>query len=214
MIDSKTKQMYLVKANDSFTTKLNLFLFSWAIKQDSEIPNIESFRNFVISSELVDLYTTEYWQYEPEYKINGISCDDIYKQIDKVKNEQKGLFAEFKTDYLRNQFPTIFPLAEFDELLKQKECAYCQITTDEIIQLANHKQLHKKNYRGWSLEIDRKDSNFEYKKSNCVMACYWCNNAKTDEFTLDEFKEIGKEIRKIWEARLERKLVQSSTSNI
>lgn len=34
------------------------------------------------------------------------------------------------------------------------------------------------------------------------MACYWCNNAKTDEFTAEEFKEIGKEIRKIWDVRL------------
>jgi hypothetical protein len=209
MIDSKTKQMYLVKANDSFTTKLNLFLFSWAIKQDSEIPNIENFRNFEISSDLVELYTTEYWQYEPDYPIKGISCDDIYKQIDKVKNEQKGLFAEFKIDYLKNQFPEIFPISEFDDLLKNNECAYCQITTEEIVNLANAKQLHKKNYRGWSLEIDRKDSNLEYKISNCVMACYWCNNAKTDEFTFDEFKEIGKEIRKVWEVRLGRNLGMS-----
>ena len=35
-----------------------------------------------------------------------------------------------------------------------------------------------------------------YNKDNCVLACYWCNNAKTDAFTADEFKPIGKEIGK------------------
>ena len=33
-----------------------------------------------------------------------------------------------------------------------------------------------------------------YNKDNCVLACHWCNNAKTDAFTADEFKPIGKEI--------------------
>lgn len=205
-MDSKTKQKYQIKAIDSFTTKLNLFLFNWAINQNSDTPTIEEFRNFEIQTGLVDLYTTEYWQYEPEHVIKGISCDTIYKKIEQIKIELKGLFAEFKLDYLNNQFPRVFSIDDFSELLKQKECAYCQISVEEITQLANEKQLHKKNYRGWSLEIDRKNSNFEYTKSNCVMACYWCNNAKTDEFTFEEFKVIGKEIRRVWEERLGKKL--------
>ena len=40
-----------------------------------------------------------------------------------------------------------------------------------------------------------------YNADNCVLACYWCNNAKTDAFTDKEFKpigiEIGKKIREI-----------------
>jgi len=74
----------------------------------------------------------------------------------------------------------------------------------KINQLAINRKLYKKNERGWKLEIDRINSNLEYKPNNCVMACYWCNNAKTDEFTYEEFKEIGKEIRKVWETRLKR----------
>ena len=30
-----------------------------------------------------------------------------------------------------------------------------------------------------------------YNPDNCVLACYWCNNAKTDAFTDKEFKPIG-----------------------
>ena len=37
---------------------------------------------------------------------------------------------------------------------------------------------------------------------NLVFSCYWCNNAKTDTFSSEEFKIIGKEIGKIWKKRL------------
>jgi hypothetical protein len=52
------------------------------------------------------------------------------------------------------------------------------------------------------LEIDRKNSNFEYSENNCVLACYWCNNAKTDEFTFEEFQIIGTTMRYVWQKRL------------
>ncbi|WP_188117205.1 hypothetical protein [Campylobacter concisus] len=34
------------------------------------------------------------------------------------------------------------------------------------------------------------------------MACYWCNNAKTDEFSPEEFKPIAEGIREVWNKRL------------
>lgn len=33
------------------------------------------------------------------------------------------------------------------------------------------------------------------------MACYWCNNAKTDEFSAEEFAPVGKEIGEIFKNR-------------
>jgi 5-methylcytosine-specific restriction endonuclease McrA len=202
-MDSKVSQKYNTKAIDSFTTKLNLYFFSKAIKQNLNDLNLEDFRSFEISKELVQLYTTEYWQYEPEYElVPGFTNDAIYKLIDIIKKEYMDMITELKNDYVKKQFPVIYPISDFDNLLQGDTCAYCKITTKEIIELANRKQLHKKNYRGWSLEIDRKDSNLEYKPENCVMACYWCNNAKTDEFTFDEFVKVGAEIRKIWYDRL------------
>jgi 5-methylcytosine-specific restriction endonuclease McrA len=202
-MDSKVTQKYNAKANDSFTTKLNLYLFSKAVKQNLNDLNLEDFRSFEIGKELVDLYSTEYWQYEPEHElVPGLTNDAIYKLIDIIKKEYKDVIAEMKNDYVNKQFHVIYPISDFDNLLQSNTCAYCKITTEEIIELADHKQLHKKNYRGWILEIDRLDSNLEYKKENCVMACYWCNNAKTDEFTGEEFMSIGSEIRKIWNKRL------------
>ena len=51
-------------------------------------------------------------------------------------------------------------------------------------------------------KIDRKLPNLEYSEENCCMACYWCNNAKTDEFSPKEFKPIAEGIRKAWNERL------------
>ena len=68
--------------------------------------------------------------------------------------------------------------------------------------MADIGQIRKKTLRGWKLEVDRLNSNFEYNSDNCVMACYWCNNAKTDEFSKDEFKIIGNAISLVWKSRM------------
>ncbi len=39
--------------------------------------------------------------------------------------------------------------------------------------------------------------------NNVVLACYWCNNAKTDTFTYEEFKEVGKVFANIWKYWME-----------
>jgi hypothetical protein len=34
------------------------------------------------------------------------------------------------------------------------------------------------------------------------LACYWCNNAKTNYFTYDEFKIIGEKMKVVQQARI------------
>lgn len=50
------------------------------------------------------------------------------------------------------------------------------------------------------LEVDRLNNDLVkgYKKSNCVLACYPCNNAKSNIFDGDEFCIIGKAIKTVW----------------
>jgi hypothetical protein len=61
--------------------------------------------------------------------------------------------------------------------------------------------------RGKSLEIDRKQAELPYSNiQNLVLACYWCNNAKTDTFTEQEFQQLGQVIKRIWVNRLNRQL--------
>ena len=104
--------------------------------------------------------------------------------------------------WVKNGFPLVFPKDKFVEITSKTTCCYCGISKDEIEKLAKNKNLFKKNMRGWSLELDRFNSNFEYSADNCDMACYWCNNAKTDEFSKEEFDEIGKAIKQVWKTRM------------
>lgn len=91
----------------------------------------------------------------------------------------------------------------FKEREKDKKCFYCGITEDKIGELFDKNKLFTKSKRGRNLELDRMVPELDYNhKNNIVFACYWCNNAKTDTFTADEFKEVGDVIRKIWEKRL------------
>ena len=86
---------------------------------------------------------------------------------------------------------------------QEKKCDYCGLTEEEGHTFNNnpiYSDSKRKKYRGNSLEIDRKDDK-PYSRINCVLACYWCNNAKSDVFSYDDFKpigiQIGRRIRKI-----------------
>lgn len=85
-----------------------------------------------------------------------------------------------------------------------KVCHYCSLPENSLELLRSLPGHINKRYpqRGKSLEIDRKQSDLPYTViDNLVLACYWCNNAKTDTFSSDEFAQIGQVIRQIWKDR-------------
>lgn len=89
-------------------------------------------------------------------------------------------------------------------LSHERKCFYCEITEQDIKQLLDSGKLATKriNTRGRKLELDRKKPELEYDDfENIVFACYWCNNAKTDTFTEEEFKRVGKVFKEIWKER-------------
>lgn len=194
------KTKYLAKAKDSFETKLNLFLFDHVIKSRTNLSR-DHFINFHITEDLVLLYTATYWQQKRDYQIEGKTVDVIYHEMKELRLQHTELIAALQKEYTLDRFPSIFPFQDFEQLTASCKCAFCGISLEEVEVLADKGMLYKKNDRGWSLGIDRLNSNYEYTKENCVMACYWCNNAKTDEFTKEEFLEIAKAIRKVWQAR-------------
>jgi 5-methylcytosine-specific restriction endonuclease McrA len=73
-------------------------------------------------------------------------------------------------------------------------CEYCHLPGDTIM---NYKKHFRKGRRGFNLEVDRKDPKGKYSPENCVLACYPCNNAKSDVFSYNEFLMIGKVIGRI-----------------
>ena len=195
----KNSSTYRQKAKDSFKTKLNLFLFARIINNSGHVFSDDEFHDYKISKAIVDKYTAEYWQ---QTEVDGLSCEkDIHYPIVIWKEKNQVWIQSLEKEYI-SLFPKVFPPDDFNELISVEQCAYCNTSIKQIEILVEKKQVFKKSLRGWSLEIDRKNSNLEYSKDNCVMACYWCNNAKTDEFSYDEFIEIGKSIEAIWKLRL------------
>jgi 5-methylcytosine-specific restriction endonuclease McrA len=200
----ENEALYKSIAKRSFKTKLNLYSFKMALRCESEEVklDVDDFNNFTITHELIEQCTAEYWQTERDNKIYGKIVDDIYKWIKLFKEKNNAVVDLLKANYVQN-FNQVFTESDFESLLQNKKsCHYCGITIDLVEKLAAKKKLYKKNERGWSLEIDRVNSNFEYSEANCVMSCYWCNNAKTDEFTAEEFTVIGKAIAQVWYERI------------
>lgn len=191
---------YRDKSDDSCASRLRFYLFKLALTRSE--PSLDDFLNFDLDQEealkFVELYTTEYQQFEKKYVLpyfdNELENDELYERMKALEEKHKDLFATFKAAYFKEVFPKKMSQEEFKSLENTKKCGYCEITLEEINKLASANKLYKKNERGFSLELDRKSPNKEYSFENCVMACYWCNNAKTDEFTAEEFVPIGKAI--------------------
>jgi hypothetical protein len=192
---------YTSKANDSFKTKLNLFMYYVASNNGIHF-SVEEFTRFEIQDNLVKEYTAVYWQQKVNYLIRGKKIESIHNEIQTLK-KNKAVIENCKSYYLKEIFPKVFSKEEYDGMTSDESapCFYCGINKHRINRLANSQKLYKKNLRGWNMEIDRFNSNYEYNPGNCVLCCYWCNNAKTDEFTKDEFKIIGAAIAEVWKSR-------------
>ena len=132
-------------------------------------------------------------------------CEE-YKSIQKTKSyfENKKKLKDENFDQ-EITFEFIQNIAQW-RLTQPEVCHYCGLPESRLIELNDQPLHYNKRWpkRGKVLEIDRKKSSLPYSLiENLVLACYWCNNAKTDTFTYAEFKEIGKIINRAWEARLE-----------
>jgi len=135
---------------------------------------------------------------------------DRYNKIQKYKsfltNKLKQMTEDGEEINLENE--QLYNLFQWWETTP-KVCFYCSLPENALEDLHNQTGHINKRYpqRGKSLEIDRKQAELPYSNiQNLVLACYWCNNAKTDTFTEQEFHKLGQVIKKIWENRLNRQL--------
>lgn len=184
------------KAKANYKTKLPIYLFRCCI--DDISPRYDDFLRFELDEKIIKEYACNYMQAELNEDIKEIPV----KKIDEFIKKHSEKFQHFEKKYLE-QFEKVFPKVDFDVLLSQKICTYCGITEDQINKLGIAKKLCNKRAetRGYTLEIDRMSPNKEYTIDNCCMSCYWCNNAKTDEFSVEEFKEVARSINAIWKSR-------------
>lgn len=192
----------------SFLTKLELFLLDRVIRL-SHIREItpEEFKRFEITDHHIKQYSDAWRLKETEKYIEGSmiiqQVDMIIEQWYKEENElMKELFRQYKALFITEYFPFIEFESLFPHNSKERTCHYCNISDYEVKHMRDKRKIFSKRNRGYFMEIDRIEPNKEYSKDNCVLACYWCNNAKTDEFSSDEFLEhIGPGIQSVWKER-------------
>jgi len=82
---------------------------------------------------------------------------------------------------------------------QEKVCVYCGITEQSCQKIVATGLLKSKRFpingkaargkaRGMWLEVDRKNPKKKYSRDNCVLACYFCNNDKSDVFSYENYK--------------------------
>lgn len=86
-------------------------------------------------------------------------------------------------------------------LEQPKSCCYCGISEELLADYFEKNKDSKRFQRGKSLEIERiltDKNNNHYSEDNCSLACYLCNNAKSDLIYYQNFKYIAKGINNFW----------------
>jgi hypothetical protein len=72
----------------------------------------------------------------------------------------------------------------------EKVCCYCGISQEKLTAIKLN-GWETKRRRGAKLEVERVDADLnEYSSNNCALACYFCNNHKSDIITEDDYKDF------------------------
>ncbi len=124
----------------------------------------------------------------------------------KVINKSKQMFNGRKG---KDDFSTFEKLGtyEFYQWYKKQPryCYYCKSEEFKLEALFNKKKgiLSTKRNRGRSLELERLDAKGnQYTSDNCVLACYFCNNHKSDIISEEDFiKFFATSIREYIDAK-------------
>jgi len=197
MSDKLAKRRFKSIMGRNYTQKLNYFLFEVYTKK-KKITDLNT-----IKYALDDKIQIEYKKlYQDMAKIRKRN-----KCIKKIIDNYKELLKTDKELYFQHYAEKILPLADFNIFWNKengRSCQYCGISEKQINELYKSNKIETKRFysRGKTMEIDKIDAFKEYTKDNIILSCYWCNNAKTDEFSLEEFKSIAKGINEVWNNRL------------
>ncbi len=199
-----------------FEYSLELYLFHLILDENEQNATPEKFMGFNPDNKLIDDYRKA-CQLKINELFKGKKIGDIdarftswYKEKD-LKEYKNLFYIDFKE---KLPFPKLKQMFTDDQTKNQ--CHYCDIHEHDIEKLITKSDIQTKRLltRGRHLEIDRKNPCLGYTEDNIVLSCYWCNNAKTDEFSYEEFKNhIAPGIKEVWEKRLGYKLHSPAMEN-
>lgn len=159
-----------------------------------------------LKQEFLRLNVVKQIDYKTISEILNVPNTTLTKWYEELKTEREKI-AKIRTVWTKKKFTPIFEDFYNWYIKLDRKCEYCGITEIEIKTLLENEKLHSKRIetRGKKLEFDRKIPDSSYDNlENIVLSCYWCNNAKTDTFTHEEFKEVGKAFSTIWKKRFDK----------
>ena len=206
-IDIKTVSRYESIMERNCLQRLNYLLFLIYSTSEEEVSNNIFDVKYELPPSTEENYQNMYSDMTQIRKRN-----DYFKTLyDETKKEPTGTLApkvtEFKKDYYKCYKKNILTFEQFSKFWNQeadRTCEYCGISESQIALLDKKCQIKTKRFysRGKTMEVDKVDAFGEYEVENIILSCYWCNNAKTDEYDLKEFKSIANGINKVWNQRL------------
>jgi hypothetical protein len=189
----------------AFKSYFDIFLIECFLK-DSNLSNVSKaeFESFHYHDPAFESYLTVYQlSYEKAKLENGLTVKDLDSAIDDWM--KKNGTQQYKYYFIENRLidQEAFKMW-YGEDEKDRACEWCNITKHEINVLIEAGKIHTKRLstRGRDMEVDRKEPNKGYEEGNLALCCYWCNNAKTDEFSEKEFIPIGEAIGDVFKKRL------------
>ena len=133
---------------------------------------------------------------------HGEDHDYIDDTIKETVGDLRNKLDKIASDPVENQDCKL-NYAKFVKMLVNDKCHYCDISVEQILKLSEKYQLFTKRSRGYCMEVDQLNAYDFYHDDNCEASCYWCNNAKTDEFSDIEFQKTKPGFKAIWYERLE-----------
>ena len=102
-------------------------------------------------------------------------------------SRKKRAFQWLFTSLMKSKWYEGLTYKEFLDFTTETKCHYCG---EPLVWLP-----HRKGGRAGRSNLDRKDTNQGYRKSNIVVCCPSCNRGKSNQFTYDQWLEMCKPIR-------------------
>ena len=122
------------------------------------------------------------------------NMNHLYSLYQRIKNKKDDNGNNVCCDEWRRNPESFYTWYENRAKQQKGLCEYCHLPGST---LSCYGSSFRKGKRGLHLEVDRKDARGQYSPENCVLACYPCNNAKSDVFSYEEFLCIGEAIGKV-----------------
>jgi hypothetical protein len=139
-------------------------------------------------------------------KVSKKSDQNLSENDITVNSKNNSLFKKLKADFNRRLKNDMNDFESFNEFLNwylelKKECSYCGLSEENSRFIVLNGILKSKRFpengvlkrgkgRGYYLEVDRKNPKNKYSSENCVLACYFCNNDKSDVFNSNEYVDF------------------------